>query len=689
MPDLSPDAPVEQRLVPGSRLHQKVLGRLTSRVDLAYRHISKRYDDWDRTDEHVRLFIDLARKARKADRTENPDKHEMPFERAVVIPAALAIMLVRQTQLMAIFGAREPMLQLEGAGPEDVRPAKLMEATLAYDLQQMVGLLQLHALCQDADKYGLGVLYDTWEEESGWKIIPPPPLPDIPLLATVLRAIGYTPKSTKEWALLRQYNRWQPVDPFHYWPDPRVPVSEVQEGEFVGHRVFRGEMHLRERSQANGGPYFNLDQLAKIQGGGGASSRVTGGTTGRRATSRDRFATEEFSLRSSPDDSDKGFFAVDHLQVKLIPKDWELSAQDRPEIWWFTVVDEGLIIRAHPSEYAHGKYTYAVGESIPDAHALHNPGMIENLDGLQRVINWLVNSHVENAKKFLNDALVYSPALIEEADLLNPGPVRHFRTTKKADELILQGKLSLAAIVYQIPFADVTAQHLRTVNVLFDSMQRLAATSDPQMSQTTDDKRTLGEVQQVIASSSQRLAVVARLLDAQALQPLAHRAIANRQQFTTMEQYVRITGDLAKEAGTDRLMIRPSDLAGSFDYVPHSGALPPDPARFAQVWAQLFKAAVEAPQLQQPNADGKILSPHLIFAEAAKAMGVKNVADLYETPPPINVMADPALAAAVQAGNVVPASAAVNGRVPGAGIQTPLVQGADLTNGGDMSGMPM
>src|SRR5262245_58597581 len=102
----------------GTDLHTEVLNRVVSRVDLASRHIATRYDEWDRVDEHCRLFLDLSRKARKGDKTEDSKKREMPFDRSIVIPMSLSVLLVRLTQLMAIFTNRTPLIQLEGRGPE-------------------------------------------------------------------------------------------------------------------------------------------------------------------------------------------------------------------------------------------------------------------------------------------------------------------------------------------------------------------------------------------------------------------------------------------------------------------------------------------------------------------------------------------------------------------------------------------
>ena len=457
-----------------------MIARLRARRELSERHIGRRDDDWDQVNEHRQLYIDLSRRAKKGDGSVDSTKAEMPFERSIVIPMSLSILGVRMTQLLSIFGSRDPMIQLEGRGPEDVRPAKLMEALLGYDLLQMQSYSVMFMLCQDAEKYGMGVVHDTWEVEEGWRMQPPPAVPPQIGQMMSMMGLGALLRPKQVWGTLREFNRWEAIDPYCYWPDPRVPVSRVQDGEFAGHTIYRGMMYFKERESMGGsGIYFNLDALPRL----GSKSQPNAGR-------RSRFDLTDFQLREAPEGDERGYYAMHTMEIKLIPKDWQLSPTDRPEIWKFSWVDDQVIVRAHPAGYAHGKFCYAVGESVPDEHALFNAGMIENLDGIQRTSDWLVNSHVENVRKHLNDAVIYAASLIEEKDLLQPGPSRHIRLTEKGEQLLMNGQLSFQQMVMQLPWADVTKQHLNTVNELFNMAQRLAATSDPQMSQPMEPERT-------------------------------------------------------------------------------------------------------------------------------------------------------------------------------------------------------
>lgn len=668
--DMNLERPLQERLRYDSPLHQQLISRLVQRRQLSERHISQRYDQWNQVDEHVQFYINLARKAKKADQTIDPSMREMPFERAIVIPASYATLMVRLTTLMTIFFARDPLIQIEGRGPEDMSSAKIMEGVLAYDLQRMKAPLVVYAALQDAEKYGLGIINDSWDAEPGWitRQTPMMPGPLGQMQSLLMRQMGITP-TTREWGTVAEGNLWRATDPYLFWPDPRVPGQDLQGGEFCGHRTRRSYMYLYERSTEASGPqavYINIEHLKKGREGSGRD------VTNRRdnTTQRDLAAID---FRDSADEKDRGIFNIDSLQVKLIPREWGLSPERRPEIWWFAMADDSVIIRAHRSPHDHNRFTYSTMSPNFDAHTIFQQGNIENMDGLQRLMNWLYNSHMENVKRHLNDALIYSPKYVEEEDLLNPAPARHIRLTQKAEELIERGTHSAQSFVWQLPVVDVTQGHLREVETLYEIIHRMLGTNDPVSGQTTESKRTLGEVERIIAASGRRMALTAQLYDVMCLNDLAERAIQNRQQFTQLEQYIKITGELAQEQGIERLLVSKQDLQGKYDYVPISGVVPPDPSRFADIWMQILEGVMQIPQLQQPGPDGKIIDARALFKEAAEAMGARNIEQFFMQVAPVapEVMPDDAVAQEVAAGNMIPAGEAEfaqNGHVQGAGI---------------------
>jgi hypothetical protein len=347
------------------------------------------------------------------------------------------------------------------------------------------------------------------------------------------------------------------------------------------------------------------------------------------------------------------------MQIKLLPVEWGLSASSYPEIWWFTWANDAVIIRAHKCPYAHQQFTYSVAESDPDMHSAFNPGIIESLEGLQRYMDWMYNVHLTSLQKHLNDALIFAPALVEESDLTNPGAARHVRLTTAGEELIMSGGYNINQFVHQLPLQDVTSPHLSAVTSLFQLGQRMTAANDPQMAMPTEGKHTLGEIQTITASSSQRLAITARLIDEMAIQPLAKRAISNRQQFTTMEQYFRIVGEDADMAAVQHIVANRKSVIGNFDYMPVDGALPADPQRAAQTWFQIAEnVARYVPLMQQMGItppDGMVPDVNAILREGFKNMGVRNLDKFYtQLPPPPQVVPDEQVAQGAADGNLAP-----------------------------------
>jgi hypothetical protein len=667
------DQPIEIRLKPDTELHRDVLQKLKARVELSYRNMSSRYDDWDRVDERLRLFVDLSRQARKGDKTIDPTKKEMPFARSIVMPLSYANHQTRKTQIFSLYSKRSPFFEVDGVSPEDITPAFVMEGKLDYDMKASNGLLAIYAMVQDADRYGMGVVYDYWDQQQGWIYGPPPiqgpQFAQYPPQITQMMAQAFPILSqpTQTFGITKEFNRLAPVDPFNVWPDPRVSPSNLQRGEFYGHREYVGFTDLVTRS----GGYFNLEKLKEIARGGAGGSRDP---VSNRSIGNTRFAVEQFALKETGDKDDKGYYAIDHVQVKLIPKDWKLGPEETPRIWQFEMADERIVVRAKPVDNAHGQFSYSCAEMSPDPHVITNPGPIELLDGYQRTGDWLINSHIDNVRRVINDAMIFSARFIEKDDLLNPGSGRWIRLTAEGEDLVKAG-VPIGSFYQQLAVSDITAGHANIYQMLYDAAQRVTATNDPMQGQMMAQDRTLGEIKAVISGSSQILSIAAQMMDATGITPTAYRMISNAQQYTTLEQYIKINGDLMRELDGNmpgmtqgRVQVNKSQLQGNFDYVPHSSMMPSDPGRNPQFWQQALQAFGQFPMLMQPNAEGKVPDISAIFGEGVRQMGIRNLDQFYRLaapppslmpgappPPGISVQPDQQVQQQVQAGNYVPA----------------------------------
>ncbi len=643
------DEPIEKRLAyisGATSLHSKLLSRLIARRRLSERSMSNRYDAWNRVDENCRLFIDLSRSAKKGDGTVDTNKKEIPWARSIVVPMSYAILQVYLTQLMGIYTRRDPPIEIQGAGPDDVRPAKLMNAVIAYDQVQTNYILELYTALQDTLKYGMGGFHDYWEEEFGWII-----KRANPLLSSILSMLGL-PTVSRKWDLRRQFQLVEAWDPFNTFPDPRISLSNVQRGEFYSIRLYRGYMELLANSQENGGNYFNVEAIPKTA------------PKPQSLRSRNRFQNSQMNLIGSMDERDKGFHAIDSMVINLVPNEWELGSSTKPEKWQFAWVDDTVIIRAHPLDFDHQQFNFSAMESNIDTHVFGNQGSIENLDGLQRFMNWSYNSHLQNQIRFINNRMIYAASFVESFDVENPDAAMHVRLTAVGEQMLREGRMTIPQMIHQLVLQDVTTPLVQSVNQMFDFAMRMSGAADQMMGALTHDRRTLGEVARVGHEGSARMVMHAMMTDIQAIRPLALRWISNRQQYTDEDMFVRIAGTWASEFGGDRVKVEPKDIYGNFDYIPKTGPESPDPKEMTEIMFNGLATILKSGIQNVPDQEGRVFDPHKYIQDTLIGSGIKNIDDYYrsigglpgQVPPGGDVVVKPdeEVAKMVAAGNAVP-----------------------------------
>jgi hypothetical protein len=642
------DAPLEARLTPDSELHKELLPKLKARREFSRTYTKDRHDEWDRVREHNRMYIDLSRNKRKADFTSDVNQVEMPFQDAVVIPLSKATLSVMLTQAMSIYGARSPMVQISPVRGEDYFRSKLMEQVLAYDNMQSKSFSTLYSGFSEAFQFGNGFFYDSWEIEEGVTYEFEPLAPEgIPpdIAAAVLGPMAFSP--VRKRGVKREYQRWVPISAYNARPDPRVPLWQLQDGEFFGHKWRASKLSLLRRSGEKG-PYFNIEHLSEHE--------VY--NKDNEDKGYDPINPQEPAIAMHEGTSKQPWHNMETMVWELIPKDEKLSEETEPEKWIFTWADDKVIVRAHPLINKHQNFPYSAIEPDPDMHSTFSPGIIESIEPLQRFINWLFNSHVDNITRVLNNRYAYSPYFIEGTDLDFGGPGENIRITQEGHDALVSGEIQdIRQVLWQVPAEDVTGpSYMNAVQYVYQMAQVMVGVNDPLSGIQLPTERSATEVSTITAQATQRMAIMVRLMDENGIQPLVQRSIENRQQFTSIGRYYRIIGDLAQQVGTDSIFADLMDLQGEFDYEKVTGIVPEDPSRSATTWTNLLAAAGQIPQLQQPGPDGRILDFRQIFDTIAEKLGVPNIDQYYMQ---VAVQPDEQVATQVQAGNYVPVQGAL------------------------------
>lgn len=578
-------------LIPNTPEHEALVRFVRNRIDFS----SSRWRDtqkskWEEADRNYRALVSAQAGGTAAS----------PWARSIVVPYTYVVLQTLATYAVATFTQRRPIAQIEGRGPEDVRAAKLHEVVLDYQLEESATLLFL-SWFMDALKYGAGITKTIWNSWDGHY----------------------------------EGNLFISVDPYSFYPDPRVSLGRLQDGEFVGQEVWRGYTQVLNASKKFGGPYVNVEKIPK--------SYVPPQVAPRS------WLLGEF-VHETADELDKGFVKLTELWAKIVPFDLKVGPGRKPEMWVITLANDTIIVRAEQSAYPHQQFPYQAIESNYDPHVLGNPGVAQMLEGLQQHLSWLFNSRRENVRRVLNGIFIANPALIHMDDLLRPQPGLIARLRPEAAALVGPGAMDAA--IKQLDIRDVTRGHYGDMNSVMDLMKRIGATPDVLQGMPMEQGRTtLGEVNTVAQQAASRSRMITQGFGAMGVRPMLRQAVSNNIHLLSQERYYRIVGEWPKTLQGSKQMpgsvrVGPADLLGSFDFPIMEGSIPTDRAQLARTWFNIFELVGRIPQLQQQ------FDLVAIFRHFAQQAGVKNI-DQFLTPP-VQAMPDEQISAMLQAGNLRP-----------------------------------
>jgi hypothetical protein len=593
-------------------------------IDMADRAQSARVSQWQRVEKRYRAFVDVTETNRQS------GARTYPWDETVIIPYSYAIVQTITAYRYTLFTAQVPLMQVEDPTGEKQEAADLAELVLEhYNRLQRANLI-LYGLLLDAAKYGVGVGKCVWEtrKEMRYRTVTTP----VELLGMPL---GLTTQKVKELVTVYDGPRTTLVDPWLFLPDPRVPLWQMQDGQFVAELVWVPWIRLKQMEHPHG-PYRNVDAIPRW--------------TYKEALNVAR-SLNRLSVMGLPNffdvqvtEQDAGFVLLEQLWCKIPPSWLDLGPSDQPEMWLFTIANREVVIQAEPVEFAHGKFPYFAIEHDPDMHSPQNPGSMELLLGLQDYMDWMFNSHIENTRKALNDMFVVDPERVHIEDLLRPQPMKIIRLRPE-----FYGS-DVKSAIQQLQVQDVTSGHLQNLAMVFDLMQRVSGALDALMGLPSPRRRTASEAMGTLQLAASRLRVGAQLISGMGITEWGSQQLALLQQYMDAPILVKIVGSRKsakyKEFAEGTLIhVDPEDIQGSFVLPIHDGSMPLDPVRVAQTWQQILIAVARIPILAAQFDLGKI------FERAVRVLGVRNIDDFRVK---TRVVPDQAVRQGVESGRYAP-----------------------------------
>jgi len=594
-----------------------------------------RYERW-RKDEEAFIFYMPEKDIDKTRRVLR-ESGGQPQMTTLKIPYDYAVLMSAHTYWTSVFLGRDPVFQFAGRQGQAQDATLAMEALVNHQIVAGRGIPPLYIWLLDVGKYGVGIVGDFWDEEKTVcaKIV------DVPDEYLGVQLGTFTKQIKRVLVNGFQGNRLYNVRPYDFYPDPRVTMGQLQDGEFCGRRLPVGWNQILKR--ASTGKYFNIEVLRKKRG---QTARVA--EEGSSQIIRPIKPGEETWVEMM----DMSNVELLEMYIELIPKTWNLGNSTYPEIWVFTLANDDVIIGAQPLGLYHSKFPFAILELEPDGYAMFKRSLLEIAKPMTDIITWLVNTHFYNIRKALNDMFIVDPSKVVMKDVLDPKPGKIIRLK---DEMFGQ---DVRSAITQLQVTDVTSGHMADVQNMSGILQRITGVNDQLMGVGGQKGRqTAAEVRTSSSFGVNRLKTISEWFSSTGFTDLSYMLVANSQQLYDSTQKVRIAGDMWNYQGAQRFLdVTPDMVAGGWDFVPVDGTLPID--RFAQVnmWTQLLQQMAQSPQVLQS------FDLSQVFSWVAQLGGLKNINNFK-----IEIDSPEALAQQQAAGNVVPINGQSN---PGAGGST-------------------
>lgn len=585
-------------LRPNTDIHAFVLNYLVERIETSERAMSNFHARWRVNEAKYQAYISYNDYEKVLESMNKASK--APQVISIQVPYSFATVTTINTYMLQTFCGRNPIMQISANNPAHTKNAKTMQQVMQYNLDHSKFVRHFNRFGQDQQVYGVGVFVNKWcnQREKRTQALP---YKNFNILG-MLSKTGMSRQRLEK--LVYSGNDMETIDPFMFFPDPRVPMSEVNKrGEYVFWRKFEGK-HMLKRQEAQG--YFKwIDQASDRL----PQSKWSGAGDSDRAL---RSGGEAIPGQIHGDTAAiKNYRQLDQGTVDIIPKELGLGSSSFPEKWLFAIVNKSQIVQAQRFDADHNMHPVSVAEPYELGYGFGNCGIMDYLSPIQDTISWFLNSHIYNVRAALNNMLVVDPSMVEMQDLKNPEPGKLIRLKRAA-----YGQ-DVRSIVQQLQIFDVTQGHSDAAQMFVKLGQYLTGVTDNMMGlQDTGGRKTASEVRITNQAGASRLAAQARIVSAQAMCDLGNQMSLNLQQYLDDEFFYYVMGDKGQQ---EPLKVSAPDLIGDYTFPINDGSLPLDNVALFEVWKEILLGVAQSQVLSQQ------FSLPDIFKFTAELGGARNI----------------------------------------------------------------
>lgn len=639
-------------LHPNSKLTRKLVDEVIERVHASNTMKDRVRPQWQKMDWTLTSYMP----ADQAQKKEQAKDDRKPI--AIVVPMTFASLEQFLTYMTEALLSQPPTHRYGGAGSKArlVNAAKI-ERLMAVQAAQFKERLSLNTMFRDCLAYGVGTVVPQWRKRRA-KVTISQEVSD--LMAAVLQEtlpglqVGDAIRMVEE-QVVYEGQELRNMDPYYVIDDPNTPVSKFQEGEYTGYMWQGGAMDLLRREADPEEMIFNAkySRMLAAQGHGLSGQFWTKDQSGRG---------DKFGMPRPQDTNQSRSTLLQHmtLMMDIVPREWGVGDGELPEKWIITVTGDRIITQLGPIKFDHGQFPVVKCHPNDSGYDIAPVSHLATGLGLQKVVDWYINSDLENVRKSLNNMFIFDPTKIESSDILNPGPGKLIRLKQAA-----YGEMKIDQYFKQLDVQDVTSRHASNAMLMIELLQQTIGTTDitrGDLSNLPERPTRLG-VQAAQQGSLSRLKYVAANISWQALSEIAYQGGFNTVQFMSQDRQISILGRyedyLRREydvpLGENSATVSPNELTSDFDVEPRDGSL--SGTDNIEAMSQVVSMGMQLPEVALEVAAS--LDIQRMYLQLARKTGFEDVHEFIKATggqqgAGINVLPDDQVEQQAQAGNIVP-----------------------------------
>lgn len=552
------------------------------------------YDMWDRNDAVYRGDKRVDEADRKALKKKEPAKFALTTSWSQV-----------QTFVsfcLSVYNQKDYFYEMTGAGAESENGAKIGQSILEQNLDYNNFRHQkLRQFLTHIAKYGVGIIKHSWTREVTYSM-----QPGTQTVTSLFGAQFSLPEEQLTASTKYLGNHLRVISPYHFLPDPRVPLARYQEGEFMAVEDEYSGSQLRTFETQ--GLAVGVQYIPKL--------------SNDMLEDRRKFSFQWNQNTPTLNINEKQFYIVTEVQLLLNPAKTYVggvpldSTRDMDTKYIIWIANDNRVVRIDPLDYPHDGFTYDVVQFEEDPDHLINLSIVELIASLQDTMDWFLNSRITNVRKIISNQAVVDPSAIEMQDLRDRNTYLRLKPQFAGSGVDNYYK--------QIELKDVTTSHLNDINFLDGYVKSATGLTENLLGQFAAGRRSAQEARNVNSNAVARVITIAQNIWSSALLPLGRKMLANLREGLDEPQLVRVIGRSNEQSNPlglqEFLQVTKADLAGNYDFSILDGTLPSQRSATADALQELLQVLMSSPEAAMIFG----YDPQMLMAEILELRGVKN-----------------------------------------------------------------